>query len=77
MLPSTSLRVWEIFGKTFFPVSGNFLRSGRTLTTGTVAAAERFGQQSGESFEIRVYDAPVVHGSRKSLWVSCSKFRGS
>jgi hypothetical protein len=41
------------------------LRRGRTLTTGTVAAAERFGQQSGESFEIKVYDAPVVHGSPK------------
>ena len=26
-------------------------------------AAENFGQQSGEKFEINVFDAPVVHGS--------------
>ncbi len=39
------------------------LESGRTLTTGTLEAAENFGKQSGEKFEIRVNDAPVVHGS--------------
>jgi hypothetical protein len=27
--------------------------------------------------DTKVYDAPVVHGSPKSLWASCSKFRGS
>ena len=39
------------------------LESGRTLTTATLQAAENFGQQSGEKFEINVFDAPVVHGS--------------
>ena len=39
------------------------LESGRTLTTGTVEAAENFGKQSGEKYEINVFDAPVVHGS--------------
>ncbi len=41
------------------------LESGRSLNTGTLEAAEKFGQQSGEKFEITVYDAPVVHGSPK------------
>ncbi len=39
------------------------LESGRTLTTGTLKAAENFGKQSGEKFEIKVHDAPVIHGS--------------
>ena len=39
------------------------LESGRTLTAGNLESAEKFGQQSGEKFEINVYDAPVVHGS--------------
>lgn len=39
------------------------LESGRTLTAGNMAAAENFGKQSGEKYEINVYDAPVVHGS--------------
>ena len=39
------------------------LESGRTLTTGGVDAAEKFGKQSGEKFQINVTDAPVVHGS--------------
>ncbi|MCI0864302.1 MAG: LLM class flavin-dependent oxidoreductase [Chloroflexi bacterium] len=39
------------------------LESGRTLTTGTLAAAENFGKQSGGKFEIVVRDAPVIHGS--------------
>ena len=39
------------------------LESGRTLTTGTREAAEKFGKQSGEKFQINVYDAPVIHGS--------------
>ncbi|MEE8466649.1 MAG: MsnO8 family LLM class oxidoreductase [Dehalococcoidia bacterium] len=39
------------------------LESGRTLTTGTLEAAENFGKQSGENFEIKVHDAPVIHGS--------------
>ena len=39
------------------------LESGRTLTTGTLEAAENFGKQSGEKFEIKVRDAPVIHGS--------------
>ncbi|MEE3012848.1 MAG: LLM class flavin-dependent oxidoreductase [Chloroflexota bacterium] len=39
------------------------LESGRTLTTATKEAAQNFGKQSGEKFEINVYDAPVIHGS--------------
>ena len=39
------------------------LESGRTLTTGTLEAAEDFGKQSGEKFEIQVHNAPVIHGS--------------
>ena len=39
------------------------LESGRTLTAGNLASAEKFGKQSGEKFEINVTDAPVVHGS--------------
>ena len=39
------------------------LESGRTLTVGNLEAAERFGVQSGEKYEINVYEAPVVHGS--------------
>ena len=39
------------------------LESGRTLTTGNLASAENFGEQSGEKFQINVYDAPVVYGS--------------
>lgn len=39
------------------------LESGRILTTATLGAAENFGRQSGEEFEINVYDAPVIHGS--------------
>ncbi len=39
------------------------LESGRTLTTGNLEAAEKFGKQSGEKFEIKVHDAPVIHGS--------------
>ena len=39
------------------------LESGRTLTAGSLASAESFGEQSGEKFEINTYDAPVVHGS--------------
>ncbi len=39
------------------------LESGRTLTAGNLASAENFGKQSGEKFQINVYDAPVVHGS--------------
>ena len=39
------------------------LESGRTLTAGNLESAEKFGKQSGERFEIDVYDSPVVHGS--------------
>ena len=39
------------------------LESGRTLTAGNMQSAENFGKQSGEKYEINVYDAPVVHGS--------------
>ena len=40
------------------------LESGKTFTTGTVEAAQEFGKQSQENFEIQVSDAAVVHGSR-------------
>jgi luciferase family oxidoreductase group 1 len=39
------------------------LESGRTLTLGNLQSAEKFGLQSGEKYEINVYDAPVIHGS--------------
>jgi len=39
------------------------LESGRTLTAGNLESAENFGKQSGEKYQINVYDAPVVHGS--------------
>ena len=40
-----------------------YLESGRTLTTGTLQAAQEFGKQSGEKFEIEVRQASVTHGS--------------
>ena len=43
------------------------LESGRTFTVGSVEAGEEFGQQSGEGFQINVYDASVVHGSREMV----------
>ena len=43
------------------------LGSGRTLTVGSVEAGEEFGRQSGESYEITVRQAGVVHGSPESV----------
>jgi luciferase family oxidoreductase group 1 len=39
------------------------LASGKTFTTGTLEAANEFGKQSGEEFDIQVRQAAVVHGS--------------
>ena len=43
------------------------LESGRTLTVGSVEAGEEFGRQSGESYEIIVRQAGVVHGAAESV----------
>ncbi len=43
------------------------LESGRTLTTGSVEAAEAFGKQSQEKFTIAVHDANVIHGSPETV----------
>ncbi len=43
------------------------IESGRTFTVGSVEAGEEFGRQSGESFQINVYDASVVHGDRDTV----------
>ena len=39
------------------------LAGGKTFTTGTLQAAQDFGKQSGQDFEISVQEAAVVHGS--------------
>jgi hypothetical protein len=39
------------------------LASGRTLTVGTVEAAEEFGRQSQEHYTIEVQDGDIIHGS--------------
>lgn len=43
------------------------LESGRTLTTGSVEAAEAFGKQSQEKFTIAVNDANVIHGAPETV----------
>ena len=43
------------------------LESGRTLTVGSVEAGEEFGRQSGESYQITVRQAGVVHGNPDSV----------
>ena len=43
------------------------LESGRTLTVGTYEAGEEFGRQSGESYEIKVYDSAVIHGTPETV----------
>ena len=39
------------------------LESGKTFTTATLEAAQEFGKQSQEDFEIDVREAAVIHGS--------------
>lgn len=39
------------------------LQSGRTLTVGTLEAAEEFGRQAGEAYTLDVQQARVIHGS--------------
>jgi luciferase family oxidoreductase group 1 len=39
------------------------LQSGRTLTLGTLEAAEEFGRQSGEHYTIEMQEADIIHGS--------------
>lgn len=43
------------------------LESGRTLTVGTVEAAEEFGRQVQENFTIDVQEAKSIHGSRETV----------
>lgn len=39
------------------------LQSGRTLTLGTLEAAEEFGRQSGEPYSIEMQEADIIYGS--------------
>lgn len=43
------------------------LASGRTLTLHTKAAAEEFGQQSGESYEVKRYEANILSGTPEQI----------
>ncbi|MEK4128289.1 LLM class flavin-dependent oxidoreductase [Solibacillus sp. FSL W8-0474] len=43
------------------------LTSGRTLTLHTKEAAEEFGQQSGESFEVKRYEANILSGTPEQI----------
>ena len=43
------------------------LASGRTLTVGTVEAAEEFGRQSQEHYTIEVQEADIIAGSLKTV----------
>ncbi|MCZ2260155.1 LLM class flavin-dependent oxidoreductase [Sporosarcina sp. G11-34] len=39
------------------------LASGRTLTLQTVKQAEKFGEESGEAYEVKTYDANIIYGT--------------
>lgn len=39
------------------------LTSGRTLTLQTREQAEKFGKESGEAYEVKEYEADVIHGT--------------
>lgn len=43
------------------------LASGRTLTLHTQEAAEEFGQQSGESYEVKRYEANILAGTPEQI----------
>jgi alkanesulfonate monooxygenase SsuD/methylene tetrahydromethanopterin reductase-like flavin-dependent oxidoreductase (luciferase family) len=48
------------------------LASGRTLTVGTVEAAEEFGRQSQEHYTIEVQDTDIIHGCLETVWQKLS-----
>jgi luciferase family oxidoreductase group 1 len=48
------------------------LASGRTLTVGTVEAAEEFGRQSQEHYAIEVQDTDIIHGCLATVWQKLS-----
>ncbi|WP_155592803.1 LLM class flavin-dependent oxidoreductase [Lysinibacillus cavernae] len=43
------------------------LASGRTLTLQSVELAEKFGQESGEAYAVKQYDADIVYGSPEDI----------
>ncbi|HBJ02745.1 MAG TPA: alkane 1-monooxygenase, partial [Lysinibacillus sp.] len=43
------------------------LASGRTLTLQSVELAEKFGQESGEEYTVKQYDADIVYGSPEEI----------
>ncbi|MFG3433949.1 LLM class flavin-dependent oxidoreductase [Lysinibacillus fusiformis] len=43
------------------------LASGRTLTLQSVELAEKFGQESGEAYTVKQYDADIVYGSPEEI----------
>ncbi|EON71506.1 LLM class flavin-dependent oxidoreductase [Lysinibacillus sphaericus] len=43
------------------------LASGRSLTLNSVELAEKFGQESGESFTVKQYDADILYGTPEEI----------
>lgn len=43
------------------------LASGRSLTLNSVELAEKFGQESGESFTVQQYDADILYGTPEDI----------
>ncbi len=43
------------------------LASGRTLTLQSIELAEKFGQESGEAYTVKQYEADIVYGSPKDI----------
>jgi len=43
------------------------LASGRSLTLQSVELAEKFGQESGESFTVKQYDADILYGAPEDI----------
>jgi len=43
------------------------LASGRSLTLQSVELAEKFGQESGETFSVKQYDADIVYGTPEDI----------
>lgn len=50
------------------------LASGRTLTLQTIEQAEKFGKESGETFEIEEQDANIIHGTPLTLKQQLDQF---
>lgn len=43
------------------------LASGRTLSLQTVEQAEKFGEESGEAYEVKQYDANIIYGTPEQV----------